>query len=134
MIILSVWRNRTKIFKTLLICSVHSVIFQSKPTAHVLIEVAVNASSFVTVSRQFWNCASHHSRTYFSNVTMKSANSSRMMPQLRGWNSKWLVITVSSSLCLWCLALGAPIRPPPDPSKPSTELVDSVSEKDALVR
>jgi len=100
-----------------------------------LIEVAVNVSKL-----KCFNCIKTVLKLCilslalgFSNATM---NSARMMPKRQGWNSKWLAITIFSFLCLWSLdfSLAAPIRQLPDPSKPSTESVDSVSEKDVLVR
>lgn len=123
-------RNRTEIFKSsgnlfipwfssrshLFICWLNLLMFQC----------------FVTVSRQFWNCVSSHAL----GLSYTKMTSARRMPKFRGWNSKWLVITISSLFCLWCLdfSLAAPIRPLQDPSKPPKELIDSVSEKDVLVR
>ncbi|KAJ7357480.1 hypothetical protein OS493_024996 [Desmophyllum pertusum] len=52
----------------------------------------------------------------------------------QGLSSMWLVITVFPLLCLWCsdCSFAAPIYSSTDPSKPSREIIDSVTDEVAL--
>ena len=62
-------------------------------------------------------------------------NSASISMKTRGFSFKWLVIAAALLLSAWCsrCTLGAPL-PLADSSKPSKEVVDSVTYETALVR